>query len=125
MAADSAAIKSTFFHPEHLLSRYHYSEASAHSCELIVTGAGYSGDECDFNIHEACLSLPLLADLDGHPGHHLTLTRLQGASRWCDACRETAGAGRYMYLCAACNCDGVKPELSSRSASLASGSWIY
>ncbi|XP_066396501.1 protein VACUOLELESS GAMETOPHYTES-like [Miscanthus floridulus] len=112
MAADSAAIKgppkSTFFHQEHLLSRYHYSEASTHSCaacELTVTGAGYSCDECAFNIHEACLSLPLLVDSDGHPGHELTLTRLAGASRWCDAGRETSGAGRYMYLCAACNYD--------------------
>ena len=114
MAADSAAIKSTFFHPQHLLTRYHYTDASTHSCaacELTVTGAGYSCDECGFNIHEACLSLPLLVDFDGHPGHHLTLTRL-GASRWCDACRETSGAGRYMYLCAACNYD-VHPRCTS------------
>ena len=146
MAADSAAIKSTFFHPEHLLSRYHYSEASTHSCaacELTVTGAGYSCDECAFNIHEACLSLPLLEDLDGHPGHELTLTplpirqplvrRLQGdlrrralyvPLRGVQLRRAPLLTSRVRY-----GGEGVQPaELSSRSASLASGSsgsWIY
>ena len=146
MAADSAAIKSTFFHPEHLLSRYHYSEASTHSCaacELTVTGAGYSCDECAFNIHEACLSLPLLVDLDGAPrprahphppgGRQPLVRRLQGdlrrralhvPLRGVQLRRAPLLPSRVRY-----DGEGVQPaELSSRSASLASGSsgsWIY
>ncbi|XP_062190179.1 protein VACUOLELESS GAMETOPHYTES-like [Phragmites australis] len=114
MAAANATIRSTFFHPQHMLAAYHYSEASTHpcaACERVVTGTGYRCGECDFNIHEACLSLPQRVNFDGHPGHALTLIRL-GANRWCDLCEETSLAGRYMYLCEPCNFD-VHPRCTT------------
>ncbi|CAL5061686.1 unnamed protein product [Urochloa decumbens] len=117
----AATINSTLFHPEHPLKRYHYGEGSTYSCaacELVVTGAGYSCDECDFNIHQACLiGLPGSIAVASHPGHELTLTRL-GASRWCDVCEETSHAGAYMYICAACNYD-VHPRCRSLAAAAA------
>ncbi|CAL5085554.1 unnamed protein product [Urochloa decumbens] len=107
-ASANATIKSTYFHPQHMLASYHYSDASTYpcaACERVVTGAGYSCDECDFNIHKACLSMPGSFFFATHSREHeLTLTRLT-ASRWCDVCRETSRAGCYMYVCAPCNYD--------------------
>ncbi|GJN11058.1 hypothetical protein PR202_ga29221 [Eleusine coracana subsp. coracana] len=114
-ATASATIKSSFFHPQHLLTWYHYSEASTYSCdacERIVIGPGYSCDECNFDIHEACLlTLPGSISFDEHKKHELTLTRL-GASRWCDLCKETSHAGSHMYRCVECNFD-VHPRCTS------------
>ncbi|CAN6206058.1 unnamed protein product [Urochloa humidicola] len=96
--AASATIKSKFFHPLHMLASYHYSER-------VVTGAGYSCDLCDFNIHKACFTMPGSVSFAQHSHEHeLTLTRLTG-SRWCDVCKETSHAGSYMYHCAPCNYD--------------------
>ncbi|RLN34961.1 hypothetical protein C2845_PM03G12620 [Panicum miliaceum] len=107
-ASATATIWSTYYHPQHMLASYHYSDASTYpcaACERVVTGAGYSCDECDFNIHEACLSLPGSISFAKHNrDHDLTLTRLK-ASRRCNVCKETSHAGCYMYLCAPCNYD--------------------
>ncbi|TVU37996.1 hypothetical protein EJB05_11343, partial [Eragrostis curvula] len=107
VANASATIKSGFFHPQHPLTRYHYSEASTYpcaACERVVTGTGYRCDECNFNIHEACLGLPGSINFGQHREHELTLGRL-GASRGCNVCRETSPAGCYMYHCSPCNYD--------------------
>jgi hypothetical protein len=111
MAADAtaAAIKSAFFHPQHLLTRYR--EAPSYpcaACERVVTGTlYYRCDECNFNIHEACLlTLPESISFDQHTkkDHMLTLTHL-GASRCCDVCKVTSAVGSYMYQCAQCDFD--------------------
>ncbi|RLM87183.1 hypothetical protein C2845_PM04G32330 [Panicum miliaceum] len=107
-ASATATIRSTYHHPQHMLTSYHYSDASTYpcaACERVVTGAGYRCDECDFNIHKACFSLPGSISFAKHSREHdLTLTRLK-ASRWCDVCKDTSHAGCYMYLCAPCNYD--------------------
>ncbi|CAN6184526.1 unnamed protein product [Urochloa humidicola] len=118
-----AAANATFFHPaEHPLKTiYIYGEGSASSCaacELVVTGTGYSCDECNFDIHHACLTgLPVSIAVACHPGHELDLYRL-GASRCCDVCGETSHAGAYMYICVACNYD-VHPRCRSLAAAAA------
>jgi hypothetical protein len=103
----AATIRSALFHPEHLLTRYQYAEASSSTatyscscvaCERTVTGIGYRCDdgECDFNIHEACLlTLPGSTSIDQHTKEHLlTLTRLpMGAARCCHICKQTSHAG--------------------------------
>ncbi|CAL5085536.1 unnamed protein product [Urochloa decumbens] len=112
----AATIKSTLFHPEHPLKIYHYGEGSTYSCaacELRVTGTGYRCHGCNFNIHQACLSLPVSISVACHPGHELDLYRLNaGFSRRCDVCGVTSHAGAYMYICAACNYD-VHPRCQS------------
>ncbi|CAN6168763.1 unnamed protein product [Urochloa humidicola] len=99
--AASATIKDTYFHPQHMLASYNYSDLSTHTCaacERVVTGAGYSCDECDFNIHKACFTMPRTVSFANHSREHeLTLTRITG-SRFCDVCKETSHAGSYMYL---------------------------
>ncbi|KAJ1291829.1 hypothetical protein BS78_02G346800 [Paspalum vaginatum] len=118
-------IESTFWHPEHLLAKYHYSEASMFSCaacELIVTGSGYSCDECNFNIHEECFTgLPTSITIPQHR-HQLSLCRLcPGASRSCDVCGVTSHAGRYVYHCAMCDynvhprCRSLVPQRRRRN----------
>ncbi|OEL15861.1 hypothetical protein BAE44_0023119 [Dichanthelium oligosanthes] len=105
-ASANATIRSTYYHPQHLLAVCHYSDASTHpcaACERVVTGIGYRCSECGFNIHKACFTgLPRSVSLGHHNGHELTcaLTRLD-ASRVCGVCEEASHAGRYMYLCAA------------------------
>ncbi|TVU38018.1 hypothetical protein EJB05_11365, partial [Eragrostis curvula] len=116
MAADAnARIVCHFYHPQHLVASYSYSEASTCSCaacECIVTGAGYRCEECDFNIHEACYQgLPLSATFDKHKEHDFTLTLL-GSSWRCAVCNESSHAGRYMYLCQPCNY-GVHPRCTT------------
>ncbi|CAN6206051.1 unnamed protein product [Urochloa humidicola] len=110
------------FHPEHPLKKYHYGEGSAYSCaacELRVTGTGYRCDGCNFNIHEACLSLPVSISAACHPGHELDLYRLNaGISRCCDVCKEASHAGDYMYICLACNYD-VHPRCRSLAGAAA------
>ncbi|XP_039792790.1 uncharacterized protein LOC120658589 [Panicum virgatum] len=110
-ASATATIRSTYYHPQHMLKSYHYSDASTYpcaACERVVTGAGYSCDECDFNIHKACFTgLPGSICLGRTQSDHgqgllaftLALTRLD-AARACRLCEETSRAGRYMYLCA-------------------------
>jgi len=110
-ASATATIRSTYYHPQHMLTSYHYTAASTHpcaACERVVTGAGYSCDECDFNIHKACFTgLPGSICLGRTQSDHgqgllaftLALTRLD-AARACRLCEETSRAGRYMYLCA-------------------------
>lgn len=115
-AANATMLKSDIFHPEHPLKRYRYGEGTNYSCaaceHLIVAGGiGYSCDDCNFNIHEACLKLPKLINLDKHSQHRLTLTLL-GASRWCDLCKETSHAGAYIYHCGPCNYD-VHPRCTA------------
>ncbi|CAN6168779.1 unnamed protein product [Urochloa humidicola] len=106
--AASATIKDAYFHPQHMLASYNYSDLSTHTCaacERVVTGAGYSCDECDFNIHKACFSMPRTVSFANHSREHeLTLTRITG-SRFCDVCKETSHAGSYMYLCMPCDYD--------------------
>jgi hypothetical protein len=131
MAADATAatIKSPFFHPQHFLTRY--SEASTYPCAACerVTGTLYRCDECNFNIHEACLTLPGSISFDQHTkkkDHLLTLTHL-GTSRCCDVCKITSAVGSYMYQCAQCDfdvhprctpllaADGTQPRQPSRT----------
>ncbi|CAN6206062.1 unnamed protein product [Urochloa humidicola] len=110
-ASANATIKSTFFHPQHMLASYHYTDASTHTCaacDRVVTGAGYGCLECGFHIHQACFTMPGSVSFANHRRHELALTRLP-ASRRCDVCREASHAGRYMYLCAPCNY-GVHPR---------------
>ncbi|CAN6206063.1 unnamed protein product [Urochloa humidicola] len=106
--AASATIKDPYFHPQHLLASYHYSDASTHTCaacERVVTGTGYGCVKCGFHIHKACFAMPVSVSFAQHSREHeLTLTRLK-ASRLCDVCRETSHAGSYMYVCAPCNYD--------------------
>ncbi|CAN6168767.1 unnamed protein product [Urochloa humidicola] len=97
-----ATIWNTFFHPQHILTSYHYNQAwmcPRAACECVITGMGYRCGLCNFNIHAACLSLPQHISFGRH---RLTLTLL-GGSRWCDFCRETSHAWRYAYLCGTCN----------------------
>jgi hypothetical protein len=108
-ATGTATVKSAFFHPQHLLTRYR--EAPSYpcaACERVVTGTlYYRCDECNFNIHEACLlTLPESISFDQHTkkDHLLTLTHL-GASRCCDVCKVTSAVGSYMYQCAQCDFD--------------------
>ncbi|KAG2646747.1 uncharacterized protein LOC120696224 [Panicum virgatum] len=107
-AGATTTIRSSLFHAQHPLNQYHYAEGSAYrcdACELRITGIGFRCGECDFDIHAACLGLPVSISLAKHSREHdLTLTRLK-ASRWCDVCKETSHAGCYMYLCAPCNYD--------------------
>ncbi|KAG2646754.1 uncharacterized protein LOC120696225 [Panicum virgatum] len=106
-ASATSTIRSTYYHPQHMLTSYHYTAASTHpcaACERVVTGAGYSCDECDFNIHKACFtglpgSICLGRQSDQGLAFTLALTRL-AAARACGLCEETSRAGRYMYLCA-------------------------
>ncbi|GJN11059.1 hypothetical protein PR202_ga29222 [Eleusine coracana subsp. coracana] len=106
-ATNNATVKSTFYHPQHLLSSFQYSGTGSSIyacavCELRVTGTGYRCESCDFNIHESCFRLPQShSAADRHP-HELTLTRLDASQR-CDLCKETSHVGRYLYCCAPCN----------------------
>ncbi|CAN6363720.1 unnamed protein product [Urochloa humidicola] len=103
MASATATIRSDYFHPQHMLAAYHYSNASTHTCdacELAVTGAGYRCDECNFHIHKACFTRPLPGSLSlGGEAHdpNWALTRLD-STRPCFLCEETSDAGRYMYM---------------------------
>jgi hypothetical protein len=100
-ATGTATIKNDFFHPQHFLTRY--SEAPSYpcaACERVVTGTGYRCDECNFNIHEACLTLQGSMSFDQHRKDHLlTLTHLGAFSRCCDVCKITSFVGSYMYQC--------------------------
>ncbi|XP_062186563.1 protein VACUOLELESS GAMETOPHYTES-like [Phragmites australis] len=100
------ATASNFFHPQHSVVSYNYDDGSSTyncaACKRIVTGTGYRCDECDFNIHEACFSLPRSISFDQHPEHKLTLTRLT-ASRSCEVCKDTSHEGRYLYRCVPCS----------------------
>ncbi|CAO1939452.1 unnamed protein product [Urochloa humidicola] len=111
-------MNSTLFHPEHPLKICHYGEGSTYACvacELRVTGTGHRCDGCNFNIHEACLSLPVAC----HPGHELDLYHLNaGATRGCDVCGEISHAGDYMYICVACDYD-VHPRCRHLAAAAA------
>ncbi|OEL31088.1 hypothetical protein BAE44_0007893, partial [Dichanthelium oligosanthes] len=99
--ANSSTIRSTYYHPQHMLSAYDYSDASTYTCtacERVATGAGYRCGKCDFNIHKACLTgLPGSISIDQLREHRLTLTRLD-TSQSCGICQETSHVGRYMYL---------------------------
>ncbi|XP_062188190.1 protein VACUOLELESS GAMETOPHYTES-like [Phragmites australis] len=97
----------SFFHPQHLVVSYNYDGSSTYdcaACKRIVTGTGYRCDECDFNIHEACFSLPRSISFDQHPEHKLTLIRLT-ASRCCDVCKGPSHDGSYLYRCVPCSFD--------------------
>ncbi|CAL5085544.1 unnamed protein product [Urochloa decumbens] len=102
-ASATATIKSTYYHPQHMLASYHYSDASTYTCaacERVVTGAGYGCGECGgFHIHKACFT-GLPGSFSMSRSHSFRLTRLD-ASRPCVICKESSHAGRYMYLCAA------------------------
>lgn len=117
------ATRSTFFHPEHSVVSYHYDGTSTYYCaarKLIIIGtAGYRCGKCNFNIHEACFSLPKLTSSEQHPQHKLTLTRLT-ASRTCDVCKDTSPDGRYLYCCVPCSFDAhprcVLPQPQQQAA---------
>ncbi|GJN33047.1 hypothetical protein PR202_gb21604 [Eleusine coracana subsp. coracana] len=107
-AANNATVKSSFYHPQHLLSYFQYSGTGSSiyacaACELRVIGTGYRCELCDFNIHESCFTkLPPSHSADDRHPHELTLTRLDASQR-CDLCKETSHMGRYLYRCAPCN----------------------
>ncbi|BAT02598.1 protein VACUOLELESS GAMETOPHYTES [Oryza sativa Japonica Group] len=100
-----AASVSCFYHPQHLVREHRYGAKSAGvactACERRITGDGYRCRKCDFNIHHACLALPVSASVDEHREHALTLSSL-AASGTCNTCKVTSQAGCYLYRCAPC-----------------------
>uniref|UniRef100_A0A0D9X1D5 Uncharacterized protein n=1 Tax=Leersia perrieri TaxID=77586 RepID=A0A0D9X1D5_9ORYZ len=104
-----AALVTSSLHPGHQLMEHDYgSGEGAHYCcnlcERVIFGAGYrcaDDAKCGgFDIHKACLSLPMRITFNAHREHgDLTLSLLT-AGRWCGIC--------YVYSHAGCCRDVAK-----------------
>nr|XP_048318611.1 uncharacterized protein LOC125418630 [Ziziphus jujuba var. spinosa] len=73
------------------------------SCTCI--GKVYRCVDCNFNVHEACLSLPLNADYEDHVHPFTLITSLnedEDGKYYCDLCEDRREPNHGLYCCVEC-----------------------